>query len=184
MNAIEVRNVSKRFRIPHERHTTLAERLLTAFRPADVETLHALSDVTLDVPRGSCVGVIGENGSGKSTLLKIMAGLLVPDEGQVRVHGTLVPLLELGLGFQHELSVRENVELYGAVLGYSRASMARRIDEVIAFAGLERFRDAKLKNLSSGMMVRLAFSTALRADADTVLLDEILAVGDAQFQRK
>src|SRR5215468_162643 len=114
----------------------------------------------------------------------VAAALNKTNKGKVRVHGTLVPLLELGLGFQHELSVRENVELYGAVLGYSRASMARRIDEVIAFAGLERFRDAKLKNLSSGMMVRLAFSTALRADADTVLLDEILAVGDAQFQRK
>jgi lipopolysaccharide transport system ATP-binding protein len=184
MNAIEVRNVSKQFRIPHERHTTLAERLLAAFRPNEVEVLDALSDVTVDVPRGSFVGIIGANGSGKSTLLKIMAGLLVPDDGQVRVHGTLVPLLELGLGFQQELSVRENVELYGTVLGYSRATMARRIEEVVAFAGLERFQDAKLKSLSSGMMVRLAFSTALRADADTLLLDEVLAVGDAQFQRK
>jgi lipopolysaccharide transport system ATP-binding protein len=184
MNAIELRNVSKQFRIPHERHTTLAERLLALFRPNEVEVLHALSDVSVDVPRGSFVGVIGANGSGKSTLLKIMAGLLVPDDGQVRVHGTLVPLLELGLGFQQELSVRENVELYGAVLGYSRATMGRRIDEVVAFAGLERFRDAKLKSLSSGMVVRLAFSTALRADADTLLLDEVLAVGDAQFQRK
>jgi lipopolysaccharide transport system ATP-binding protein len=184
MNAIEVRNVSKQFRIPHERHTTLAERLLALFRPNEVEVLDALSDVSVDVPRGSFVGVIGPNGSGKSTLLKIMAGLLVPDEGQVRVHGTLVPLLELGLGFQQELSVRENVELYGAVLGYSRATMARRTDEVVAFAGLERFQDAKLKSLSSGMVVRLAFSTALRADADTLLLDEVLAVGDAQFQRK
>ncbi|HKA31199.1 MAG TPA: ABC transporter ATP-binding protein [Candidatus Binatia bacterium] len=184
MNAIEVRNVSKQFRIPHERHTTLAERLLAAFRPNEVEVLDALSDVTVDVPRGSFVGIIGANGSGKSTLLKIMAGLLVPDEGQVRVHGTLVPLLELGLGFQQELSVRENVELYGTVLGYSRATMARRIEEVVAFAGLERFQDAKLKSLSSGMMVRLAFSTALRADAEIMLLDEVLAVGDARFQRK
>jgi homopolymeric O-antigen transport system ATP-binding protein len=184
MNAIEIRNVSKRFRIPHERHTTLAERLLGLFRANEVETLDALSDVTLDVPSGSFVGIIGANGSGKSTLLKIMAGLLVPDDGQVRVHGTLVPLLELGLGFQLELTVRENVELYGAVLGYTPASMGRKVDEVIAFAGLERFRDAKLKSLSSGMMVRLGFSTALRADADTLLLDEVLAVGDAQFQRK
>ena len=111
MNAIEIRNVSKQFRIPHERHTTLAERLLAAFRPNDVEVLHALSDVTVDVPRGGIVGVIGPNGSGKSTLLKVMAGLLVPDDGQVRVHGTLVPLPELGLCFQQELSVRGNVEL-------------------------------------------------------------------------
>ncbi len=184
MNAIEIRDVSKRFRIPHERHTTLAERALALFRPNEIETLNALSHVTLDVPWGSFVGIIGANGSGKSTLLKIMAGLLVPDDGQVRVHGTLVPLLELGLGFQQELTVRENVELYGAVLGFTRASMARKVDEVIAFAELERFRDAKLKSLSSGMMVRLAFSTAVRADADTMLLDEVMAVGDAQFQRK
>jgi lipopolysaccharide transport system ATP-binding protein len=184
MNAIEVREVSKRFRIPHERHTTIAERLLGLFRPNTVETLEALSEVTLTVPCGSFVGIIGSNGSGKSTLLKIMAGLLVPDRGEVRVHGTVVPLLELGLGFQLQLSVRENVELYGAVLGYSRATMASRVDEVVAFAGLERFQDAKLKTLSSGMMVRLAFATALRADADTLLLDEVMAVGDAQFQRK
>jgi lipopolysaccharide transport system ATP-binding protein len=184
MNAIEIRNVSKRFRIPHERHTTFAERLLALFRPKHVETLHALSDVTLDVPQGAFVGVIGANGSGKSTLLKLMAGLLVPDDGRIRVTGTLVPLLELGLGFQQELTVRENVELYGAVLGYSHASMGRRIEEAVTFAGLERFQDAKLKSLSSGMVVRIAFSTALRADADTLLLDEVLAVGDAQFQRK
>lgn len=184
MNAIEIRNVTKRFRIPHERRTTLAERLIGLLRPNEVETLEALSDVSLDVPWGAFVGVIGANGSGKSTLLKLMAGLLVPDDGRVGVHGSLVPLLELGLGFQQELSVRENVELYGTVLGYSRASMARKVDEAIAFAGLERFRDAKLKSLSSGMMVRLAFATALRADADTLLLDEVMAVGDAQFQRK
>jgi lipopolysaccharide transport system ATP-binding protein len=184
MNVIEVRSVSKRFRIPHERHTTLAERVLGLFRPNAIETLDALSNVTLEVPSGSFVGIIGANGSGKSTLLKIIAGLLVPDDGQVRVHGTLVPLLELGLGFQQELTVRENVELYGAVLGFTRATMPRKVDEVIAFAELERFRDAKLKSLSSGMMVRLAFSTAVRADADTLLLDEVMAVGDAQFQRK
>ena len=184
MNAIEVCNVSKTFRIPHERHTTIAERLLGLFRANEIEVLQALQDVSLEVPAGSFVGVIGSNGSGKSTLLKVVAGLLVPDDGQVRINGTLVPLLELGLGFHQELTVRENVTLYGAVLGYSRQSMARRIEEVVAFAGLERFQDAKLKSLSSGMTMRLAFATALRADADTLLLDEVLAVGDAQFQRK
>ena len=184
MNAIEVVNVSKRFRIPHERRTTLAERLVGMFRTNEVETLEALSDVSLEVPWGSFVGIIGSNGSGKSTLLKLMAGLFPPDSGRLLIQGTLVPLLELGLGFQQELSVRENVELYGSVLGYSRSAMARKVDEAIAFAGLERFRDAKLKSLSSGMMVRLAFATALRADADTLLLDEVMAVGDAQFQRK
>jgi ABC-type polysaccharide/polyol phosphate transport system ATPase subunit len=184
MHAIEVSGVAKTYRIPHERHTTLLERLLAAFRPTPVEILRALDDVSLVVPRGGCVGVIGANGSGKSTLLKVIAGLLVPDAGTVRVTGTLTPLLELGLGFQHELTVRENVELYGAVLGYPRRELRARTDEAIAFAELERFRDAKLKSLSSGMTARLAFATALRADADILLLDEVLAVGDAHFQRK
>ncbi len=184
MHAIEVQGVSKTYRIPHERHTTLLERALSTFRPTDVETLTALDNVTLHIPAGEFVGVIGANGSGKSTLLKVMAGLLVPDLGEVKVHGTLVPLLELGLGFHQELTVRENVALYGTVLGYPPAQMEQRVDEVVTFAGLERFRDAKLKSLSSGMLVRLAFSTALRADADILLLDEVMAVGDAQFQRK
>jgi ABC-type polysaccharide/polyol phosphate transport system ATPase subunit len=184
MNAIEVAGVSKTYRIPHERHTTLAERLTALFRPVPVELLAALSDVSLTVPRGSVVGIIGANGSGKSTLLKIMAGLLVPDAGTVQVHGSLAPLLELGLGFQHELTVHENVALYGAILGYPRREMDRRVDEAIAFAELERFRDAKLKSLSSGMVARLGFATALRADADILLLDEVLAVGDAHFQQK
>ena len=184
MAAVEVAHVSKTFRIPHERHTHLAERLISLFRPVGFETLAALNDVSLEIPAGSFVGIIGANGSGKSTLLKVIAGLLVPDQGEVRVNGTLAPLLELGLGFHHELTVHENVVLYGSVLGYPRREIVRRVDEVIAFAGLERFRDAKLKSLSSGMLVRLAFATALRADADVLLLDEVLAVGDAQFQRK
>jgi ABC-type polysaccharide/polyol phosphate transport system ATPase subunit len=183
-HAIEVAGVSKTYRIPHEVRTTLAERLTSLFRPVPVEELAALSDVSLTVPRGSAVGIIGANGSGKSTLLKIMTGLLVPDTGTVRVDGSLAPLLELGLGFQHELTVRENVALYGAILGYPRREMERCIDEAIAFAELERFRDAKLKSLSSGMIARLGFATALRADADILLLDEVLAVGDAHFQQK
>ena len=184
MSAIEIYRVSKTYRIPHERQTTLAERVLSAFRPSQVELLRALDDVSLEIPRGAFVGVIGANGSGKSTLLKLMAGVLVPDAGQVTVHGSLVPLLELGLGFSQELTARENVALYGSVLGYPRAELARRVDEVIAFAELERFRDAKLKSLSSGMVMRLAFATALRADADILLLDEVMAVGDARFQQK
>ena len=184
MNAIEVRDASKTFRIHHERHTTLAERLLSFFRYGEVDVVRAVDQVTLDVPAGEFVGVIGSNGSGKSTLLKLMAGLLVPDSGVVHVNGSLVPLLELGLGFHQELTVRENVLLYGLVLGYPRAELDRRIAEVITFAGLENFRDAKLKSLSSGMLVRLAFATAIRADADILLLDEVMAVGDAQFQRK
>ncbi|MFN8545162.1 MAG: ABC transporter ATP-binding protein [Candidatus Binatia bacterium] len=184
MHAIDVEHVSKTYRIPHERQTTLLERLLSVFRPSKVDTLRALDDVTIHVPFGSFVGIIGANGSGKSTLLKLLAGVLVPDAGSVRVNGTLAPLLELGVGFHHELTVRENVTLYGSVLGYPRESLDERVAEVIAFAELERFRDAKLKSLSSGMVMRLAFATALRADSDILLLDEVLAVGDAQFQRK
>src|SRR5262249_8132701 len=184
MNAIEVRGVSKTYRIPHERHTTLVERLLSVFRRRDVEILAALNDVSLEIPVGCFAGIIGLNGSGKSTLLKLLAGVLVPDRGEVRVNGTIAPLLELGLGFHNELTVRENVVLYGTVLGYPSTGMDQRVDEVIAFAGLERFRDAKLKSLSSGMLMRLAFATAIRADADILLVDEVLAVGDANFQRK
>lgn len=182
--AIEVHGVSKTFRIPHERQTTLVERMLNGFRPLPVEELAALDDVSFEIPEGCFAGLIGYNGSGKSTLLKVLAGLLVPDAGHVVVNGTLSPLLELGLGFHGELTVRENAALYGAVLGYPESEIDRRVDEVIHFAELERFRDAKLKSLSSGMLVRLAFSTALRADADVLLLDEVLAVGDVQFQRK
>ncbi len=184
MNAIEVRAASKAFLIHHERHTTLAERALSFFRYGAADLLHAVADVTLEISAGQFVGIIGANGSGKSTLLKLIAGVLVPDTGDVRVTGRLVPLLELGLGFHQELTVRENVQIYGLVLGYPPDELEQRIGEVIAFAGLENFRDAKLKSLSSGMLVRLAFATAIRADADIILLDEVMAVGDAQFQRK
>lgn len=182
--AIEVRGVHKAFRIPHERRTTLTERLLGALRPTHYERLEVLRGVDLEVPRGSFVGLIGNNGSGKSTLLKIIAGLLVPDAGDIRLGGSISALLELGLGFHPELTVRENVELYGALLGYPRHGLDARVDAAIAFAEIARFRDAKLKNLSTGMQMRLAFATALQASTEIMLLDEILAVGDAGFQRK
>jgi ABC-type polysaccharide/polyol phosphate transport system ATPase subunit len=184
MNAVELRDIHKRFRIPHEKHTTLTERLLAAFRPVVYEQFEALRGVDLTIEQGSSVGIIGGNGSGKSTLLKIISGLLPPDRGTLVVNGTMSALLELGLGFNNELTVRENVELYAAVLGYPRREVHRRVDEAIGFAGLERFRDAKLKNLSTGMRARLGFATALQAESDILLLDEILAVGDADFSLK
>ena len=184
MPAIELRDVHKTFRIPHEVHTTLTERLLSGFRGTTYERFEALRGVDLTIERGSFVGIIGGNGSGKSTLLKIISGLLLPDRGEVHVDGSMSALLELGLGFSAELTVRENVELYAAVLGYPRREVARRVDAAIEFAGLERFRDAKLKNLSTGMRARLGFATALQAESDIMLLDEILAVGDADFQLK
>ena len=184
MAVIEVRDVHKTFRIPRERHTTLTERVLHLFRPIQYERFEALRGVDLDIEEGSFIGIIGRNGSGKSTLLKIIAGLLLPDAGAVRVTGSMSALLELGLGFSGELTVRENIELYAAVLGYPRREITARIDEAIHFAELERFRDAKLKNLSTGMRARLGFATALQAEADILLLDEILAVGDQSFQHK
>ena len=184
MAAIELADVHKAFRIPHERHTTLTERILSLFRTTTYERFDALCGIDLTVVSGAFFGVIGGNGSGKSTLLKVMSGLLLPDAGEVRVDGSISALLELGLGFSPELTVHENVELYGAVLGYPRREIAWRVDTAIEFAGLERFRDAKLKNLSSGMCVRLGFATALQAESDIMLLDEVLAVGDADFQLK
>jgi ABC-type polysaccharide/polyol phosphate transport system ATPase subunit len=182
--AIELRDVHKAFRIPHEVHTTLTERILSGFRRTSYERFEALRGVDLTIERGAFVGIIGSNGCGKSTLLKIVSGLLLPDQGEVHVDGSMSALLELGLGFSPELTVRENVELYAAVLGYPRREAGQRVEEAIQFAGLERFCDAKLKNLSTGMRARLGFATALQAESDILLLDEILAVGDADFQLK
>jgi ABC-type polysaccharide/polyol phosphate transport system ATPase subunit len=182
--AIELRDVHKAFRIPHEVHTTLTERVLSGFRGTTYERFEALRGVDLTIERGAFVGIIGCNGCGKSTLLKLISGLLLPDQGEVHVDGSMSALLELGLGFSAELTVRENVELYAAVLGYPRREVSRRVEEAIQFAGLERFCDAKLKNLSTGMRARLGFATALQAESDILLLDEILAVGDADFQLK
>lgn len=184
MVAIEICGVHKSFRIPHERHTTLTERVLSVFRPPLYERFEALCGIDLTIEERSFVGIIGRNGSGKSTLLKVIAGLLVPDAGAVRVHGTMCELLELGLGFSPELTVRENVTLYAAILGYPRRQWEARVEQAIDFADVGRFRDAKLKNLSTGMCMRLGFATALQADSDILLLDEVLAVGDADFQRK
>ncbi|MBX3025623.1 ABC transporter ATP-binding protein [bacterium] len=184
MPAIDLRDIHKTFRIPHEVHTTLTERILSGFRGTTYERFEALRGVDLVIEAGTFVGIIGGNGSGKSTLLKIISGLLPPDRGAVHVDGSMSALLELGLGFSNELTVRENVELYAAVLGYPRREVARRVDEAIRFADLDRFRDAKLKNLSTGMRARLGFATALQAESDIMLLDEILAVGDADFQLK
>ncbi|MGD9764117.1 MAG: ABC transporter ATP-binding protein [Candidatus Binatia bacterium] len=184
MAAIELHDVHKAFRIPHEVHTTITERVLSGFRRVTYERFEALCGIDLTIEAGTFVGVIGGNGSGKSTLLKIVSGLLEPDCGEVSVDGSMSALLELGLGFSPELTVRENVELYAAVLGYPRRQAARRVDSAIEFADLTRFRDAKLKNLSTGMRARLGFATALQAESDILLLDEILAVGDFDFQQK
>jgi ABC-type polysaccharide/polyol phosphate transport system ATPase subunit len=182
--AIEVRGLCKTFSLPHQRYTTVIERAANLFRPVAYERFSALQDVDLAIERGSFVGIVGRNGSGKSTLLKLIAGLLIPDAGTVRTDGSLCAVLELGLGFSRELTVRENVSLYGAILGYPRREIGTRVEQAIHFAELERFRDAKMKNVSSGMCMRLGFATTLQADRDILLLDEVLAVGDASFQAK
>jgi ABC-type polysaccharide/polyol phosphate transport system ATPase subunit len=181
--AVRVDDVSKRFRLYHERNQSLKAAMLRGGR-AKYDEFWALRDVSLEVPTGSTFGLIGENGSGKSTLLKCMARILRPDTGSISVHGKVSALLELGAGFHQELSGRENVYLNGSILGLSRKQIDARFDEIVDFAGLEKFIDTPVKNYSSGMYVRLGFSVAINVDPDVLLVDEVLAVGDENFQRK
>jgi lipopolysaccharide transport system ATP-binding protein len=184
MRAVEVDHLWKTFQIPHERRTTFFENLVGFMKPNQYETLTVLNDVSFDVDEGECIGIIGDNGSGKSTLLKIIAKILRPSKGTVRVRGKVTPFLELGVGFQPDLTALENIRLYATVMGLSNMEIKDIIDKVIEFSGLEKFRDTKLKNLSSGLQVRLAFSTAIQTDPDILLVDEVLAVGDMEFQQK
>src|SRR5690606_7141480 len=148
------------------------------------EKQQVLKDINFEIKKGEFFGIVGRNGSGKSTLLKLLAGIYSPDSGHVQVNGKLVPFIELGVGFNPELTGRENVFLNGALLGFNRKEMESMYEEIVEFAELERFMDQKLKNYSSGMQVRLAFSIAIRAKADILVLDEVLAVGDEAFQKK
>lgn len=183
--AISVKNVSKNFLLPHEKVTSIKRMFTNGFRrKRTVETHHALKDISFDIKQGEFFGIVGRNGSGKSTLLKMLAGIYQPTKGQITVSGKLVPFIELGVGFSPELTGRENVYLNGALLGFSKKEIDAQYDDIVQFAELEEFIDQKLKNYSSGMQVRLAFSVATRAKADILLIDEVLAVGDADFQRK
>jgi ABC-type polysaccharide/polyol phosphate transport system ATPase subunit len=182
--ALEVVGVSKMFRIPHEPRTYLREYFLHPFRRTEYEPNHALKNVTFSVAPGEFFGVVGPNGGGKSTLLRILAGIYAPDSGSVRVNGLLSPFIELGVGFNMELSARDNVRINATLLGLSRRELRDRFDAIIGFAELERHVDKKLKNFSSGMLVRLAFSIAIQVEFDVLLLDEVLAVGDQAFQQK
>jgi lipopolysaccharide transport system ATP-binding protein len=181
---VQVDRLWKSFQLPHERRTTLFENLAGFMKPRQYEMLTVLKDVSFEVNDGECVGIIGDNGSGKSTLLKIIANILRPTKGSVRVKGRMTPFLELGVGFQADLTVRENVGIYATIMGLSRREIQDKVDEAIDFSGLRKFEDAKLKNLSSGMQVRLAFSTAIQTEPDILLVDEVLAVGDMEFQQK
>lgn len=182
--ALKVENVSKKFLLPHQRASSIKSLFINPFRRYQTENQRALDDISFEVKKGEFFGIVGRNGSGKSTLLKCIAGIYQPDRGQVKVNGSLVPFIELGVGFNSDLSGRDNVFLNGAMLGFSRAEMEAMYDEIVEFAEMGRFMDQKLKNYSSGMQVRLAFSIAIRAKGDILLLDEVLAVGDSAFQKK
>src|SRR5919106_4769759 len=182
--AIELRGVSKTFQIPHEQRTFFREYFVHPLRRRTYERNEALNDVTFSVESGEFFGVIGPNGSGKSTLLRILAGIYVPDSGRVRVSGLISPFIELGVGFNTELNARDNVRINATLAGLTRQELDERFDHILEFAELERFVDQKLKNYSSGMLVRLAYSIAIQVPFDVLLLDEVLAVGDESFQEK
>lgn len=184
MEVIRVEHLSKEFRIPHEKRDTLFAALTGLMHPASFETFAALKDLSFSVEDGEMFGVIGQNGSGKSTLLKLLSRIIRPTSGTIEVRKPVTPFLELGVGFQYDFSAVENIRLYGMIMGLSRREIDDRVEEILKFAGLERFRDAKLKSYSSGMQVRLAFSTAIQTNPQILLLDEVLAVGDTEFQKK
>jgi ABC-2 type transport system ATP-binding protein len=183
---IRVENVAKNFVLPHEkvRSVKVLFTNIAKLKDKTKEVQHALKDISFEVKKGEFFGIVGRNGSGKSTLLKILAGIYQPTSGGVSIKGKLVPFIELGVGFNPELTGRENIYLNGAMLGFSAKEISGMYDDIVQFAELERFMDQKLKNYSSGMQVRLAFSMATRSEADILLVDEVLAVGDADFQRK
>ncbi len=184
--AIRVENIHKDFHLPHNNEDSIKHKVITAFQKKDkeVDTQHALRGITFDIKKGEFFGILGRNGSGKSTLLKIISEIYQPTKGKVQHRGSLVAFIELGVGFNPQLTGRENVYLNAALLGFSRKQIDAFYDEVVEFAELEAFMEQKLKNYSSGMKVRLAFAVAIQAHADILVLDEVLAVGDADFQRK
>jgi ABC-type polysaccharide/polyol phosphate transport system ATPase subunit len=181
---ISVDGLHKRFRIPDRRTATASEHIAHPFRRLHYRELTALRGISFDVHRGEFFGIVGRNGSGKSTLLKVLASIYKADSGRIRMAGRLAPFIELGVGFNPELTARENVALNGVMMGLGRREARRRLDSVLEFAELQQFTELKLKNYSSGMMVRLAFAVMVQADADVMLVDEVLAVGDAAFAQK
>jgi ABC-type polysaccharide/polyol phosphate transport system ATPase subunit len=181
---IEARDLEKTFRIPSHRIDSLKERAVRPFARMEYRELRALQGISFDIHQGEFFGIVGRNGSGKSTLLKILASIYKADAGTIRMAGRVAPFIELGVGFNPDLTARENVVLNGVMMGLSQREARRRLDPILEFAELEDFAELKLKNYSSGMMVRLAFSVMIQSDADILLIDEVLAVGDAAFQRK
>ncbi len=182
--AISVKGLSKGFKVPHEKHDTLKAKAVNIFSKMKYTKYTALEDISFDIKKGEFFGIVGKNGCGKSTLLKIIAGIYQPTSGKVEVNGNIAPFIELGVGFNPELTGRENVFLSGTILGLPRKKIEQLYIEIVEFAELKEFMDQKLKHYSSGMQVRLAFSIAVRAESEILLIDEVLAVGDAAFQQK
>jgi ABC-2 type transport system ATP-binding protein len=182
---ISVKNLHKSFKLPTERAGGLKQAIFNRLKGIKGYTEQkVLNGISFDVHQNEFIGIVGRNGSGKSTLLKTLAKIYFPEKGELEINGTLIPFIELGVGFNMDLTGRENVYLNGALLGFSNKEMDAMYDEIVDFAELRPFMDQKLKNFSSGMQVRLAFSIAIRAKGDILLLDEVLAVGDAEFQKK
>src|SRR3954452_2731508 len=182
--AIEVQDLHKSFRIPTNRVDSLKERVVHPFAARGHRELRALDGISFEIRQGEFFGIVGRNGSGKSTLLKLLASIYRADAGTIRMAGRGAPFIELGVGFNQDLSARQNVVLNGVMMGLSRREAQRRLDAVLDFAELREFVDLKLKNYSSGMMVRLAFSLLIQSEASILVIDEVLAVGDAAFQQK
>lgn len=182
-DAIEIKNVSKKFKLYRERNQTLKSALMRG-RVSDHDEFWALRDINFEISSGSTFGLIGSNGSGKSTLLKCLAKIYWPDTGEITYKGKMAAMLEVGSGFHHELSGRENIYLNGSILGMSKKEIDSKLDEIIHFSGVEAFIDQPVKNYSSGMYVRLGFSVAISVEPDILVVDEVLAVGDAEFQEK
>lgn len=183
-NAIEVRNLYKRFKIQYDKPATLKERIVSIFKRKDIEYHQVLKNINIDIKKGETVALIGTNGSGKSTLLKLMTQILYPESGTLETNGKLTSLLELGAGFHPDFTGRENIYFNASIFGLSKKDIDKRIDEIITFSELEEFIDNPVRTYSSGMYMRLAFSIAINVDAEILLIDEILAVGDQHFQEK
>ena len=183
--AISVKNVSKKFKLYHEKRDSIFEAATSFFRKKrHYEVLQALDDVSFNVKHGEIFGIIGRNGDGKTTLLRIISKIYTPDSGSVDVRGSIIPILAIGLGFHPELTAISNIYQSSILLGFNKDDITKRIPEIIKFAELERFADTKVKNFSSGMQLRLAFATSVLVDPDVLIVDEVLAVGDVNFQKK
>ena len=183
--ALSIHGLSKIFKIPHERRYTLFENILGILSfDTSYEKFYALKNIDIEIKKGEFIGLIGNNGSGKSTLLKTISKILMPTTGEIYLDGRITEFLDLGVGFQDELTAKENIFLYGAIMGLSREYIKSKLGEILNFADVEKFADTKLKSFSAGMRVRLAFATAIQTNPEILLLDEVLAVGDSDFQKK